>query len=57
MECLILFLSYIILENLFELWIINLLDNWKYYLKEVKKFNFFCSRVKYRNSLLVLYLD
>lgn len=56
MEWLILFLSYIILENLFELWIINL-DDWKYYLKEVKKFNFFCSRVKYRNLLLVLYLD
>lgn len=56
MEWLILFLSYIILENLFELGIINL-DDWKYYLKKVKKFNFFCSRVKYRNLLLVLYLD
>lgn len=56
MEWPISFLSYIISENLFKLWILNL-DDWKHYLKEAKKSNLFCSRVKYRNLLPVLHSD
>lgn len=52
MELLILFLSYIILENFFdELWIINF-DDWIYYLKDVEKVKIFYNGVKYRKFII-----